>query len=1016
MNVVTELLSSSLRLRPKVIVLGECPLENGDWIHIEGYTCYANTEATKYGCAVYIANEYVHMFVVERITSQFTTLWTEGTEITMGYQRPKTKSFDPNNEWHRNSNNIVIADLNAKHTKWSAGTTDTAGNYLNKWLNERNLKVLNPFAVTHPPSSSHPTGTTIDLVIANAHLKVTTDHLIIPSSDHLAILVNAPINWRNSGDRPLRYDKAKWDMIGAELLLMDEKDTDPTSVQRQLSDITLRHTPRANPKAKAFWSKELDAQRRRVLKEVRNRPTNPQIPAMKKAYKKAIAKAKHETNARSLQEETDPECFRTVKARTTRHPIPALIRKNNTIAAEHQHIAQELQDALYEGEHRRPLISINQKPTDQLNIGNLNAAIKQSPNGAATGPDFITTRMLKLFSKTREKLFLETMNVAWTQGIPDSWKLSNTILIPKARKPTYTTAKSWRPIQLQSILAKTMERIAVQKIADLCLLGDNMHGGRKKNGTTDAIQALDTVISSRSHPHACITTLDIEGGFDHLPMEKVCQSLANNNKHLSQWVTHWAANRTTSYRFNGKSSKAFATDKGTPQGSPLSPILFLLSVRDMASTPTPNTARATTSILTYIDDFLIATTYKEKTHGQKDHQATLQALQDKGKECGYTFAATKSEHIHIKTPAKSRLEPRINNLLIQQRETLRWLGYHIDEKYNWKHHIREWTKKAMRTGYNLKALTTRYQTGGLNTWTTLRIIKGLIIPQLTYGIEVWDTKGPIREAQTVLNNIVRKAFGLETKTPLAAIYTELGIPPLLLYAKNRQTTLALRAETQGRHTNWSEKWLNASGVKQNILTALDSESGKKMIKATLLREWQNSNEKESIRYEGRPRTSYKHLKGTTREEFRDILYLRATAAWPYQDTDGKRRQCPCDRDIITPDHLMTRCGVVKNTTIPLHSAKRQRELIDWMKTWPESLRDRPTRRWNPNAGGNAQVQGAMINLPTSQPTVGPRGGKPKSRKPCDICGFLMQRDKVAQEKHARTHEPKAQGRGKKRGV
>jgi len=74
MNVVTELLSSSLKLRPKVIVLGECPLENGDWIHIEGYTCYANTEATKYGCAVYIANEYVHMFVVERITSQFTTL------------------------------------------------------------------------------------------------------------------------------------------------------------------------------------------------------------------------------------------------------------------------------------------------------------------------------------------------------------------------------------------------------------------------------------------------------------------------------------------------------------------------------------------------------------------------------------------------------------------------------------------------------------------------------------------------------------------------------------------------------------------------------------------------------------------------------------------------------------------------------------------------------------------------------------------------------------------------------
>jgi len=669
MNVVTELLSSSLKLKPNIIALGECPLENGDWIHIEGYTCYASTEAAKYGCAVYIANEYVHMFVVERITSQFTTLWTEGTEITMGYQRPKTKSFDPDNKWHRSSNNIVIADLNAKHTDWSAGTTDTAGNHLNRWLRERGLEVLNPFIITHPPSSSHPTGTTIDLVIANAHLEVTADYLIIPSSDHLAILVNVPVNWRNSADRPLRYDKAKWDMIGAELLMMNEKDTDPTSVQRQLSEITLRHTPQANPKAKAFWSEELNTQRRKVLKEVRNRPTNPRLPDMKRAYKKAIAKAKHEANARALQEETDPEWFRTVKARTTRYPIPALQRKDKTVAAEHQHIAKEFQDALYEGEHRRPLRPINQRPTDQLNIGNLNAAIKQSPNGAATGPDFITTRMLKLFSKLREKLFLETMNVAWTQGIPDSWKHSNTILIPKARKPTYTAAKSWRPIQLQSILAKTMERIAVQKIADLCLLGDNMYGGRKKNGTTGAIQALDTIISSGRHPHACITTLDIEGGFDHLPMEKVCQTLANSNKHLSQWVAHWAANRTTSYRFNGKSSKAFATDKGTPQGSPLSSILFLLSVKEMANTPTPNTARATTSILTYIDDFLIATTYKEKTNGQKDHQATLQVLQEKGKEYGYTFAAAKSEHIHIKTPTNSRLKPEVDHLPIQQRET-----------------------------------------------------------------------------------------------------------------------------------------------------------------------------------------------------------------------------------------------------------------------------------------------------------------------------------------------------------
>ena len=75
-----------------------------------------------------------------------------------------------------------------------------------------------------------------------------------------------------------------------------------------------------------------------------------------------------------------------------------------------------------------------------------------------------------------------------------------------------------------------------------------------------------------------------------------------------------------------------------------------------------------------------------------------------------------------------------------------------------------------------------------------------------------------------------------------------------------------------------------------------------------------------------------------------------------------------------------------------------------MATWPNSLKDRPTRRWKPDTT-RTQVQGATINLPTSHATVGPRGGKPKSRKKCNICGFLMQRVKTAQEKHARTHEP-----------
>jgi len=112
--------------------------------------------------------------------------------------------------------------------------------------------------------------------------------------------------------------------------------------------------------------------------------------------------------------------------------------------------------------------------------------------------------------------------------MPDSWKISSTILIvPKANKPSYTIAKSWRLIQLQLILAKTMERIITNKLTNLNLLPDNMYGGRKNYGTRDAIQALDTFVESNRNRNICITALDVEGGFDNLETSNLPVIIAN---------------------------------------------------------------------------------------------------------------------------------------------------------------------------------------------------------------------------------------------------------------------------------------------------------------------------------------------------------------------------------------------------------------------------------------------------------------------------------------------------------
>ena len=243
------------------------------------------------------------------------------------------------------------------------------------------------------------------------------------------------------------------------------------------------------------------------------------------------------------------------------------------------------------------------------------------------------------------------------------------------------------------------------------------------------------------------------------------------------------------------------------------------------------------------------------------------------------------------------------------------------------------------------------------------------------------------------------------KVPNIAIFSETGIPPLDLYTKYRHNLLALRARTLNRHTAWSNKWLHDSGIKDIIQYSFSQKQGKSWIKANMIRLWRETIEDSDLRYKGKPRTKWTHLRKVTRTQLRDIMYLRATAGWPYQDFKGNRYTCRCGRDIITPYHLMNTCADVTHTTLDLHSNKTIKELAKWIESWPAHLRRVPGSQKIPDPN-YAQVQGAAINLPTSQPTV-PRVTYRAGHKyiACDICNKPVRSTRETKDKHARTHEP-----------
>jgi len=259
------------------------------------------------------------------------------------------------------------------------------------------------------------------------------------------------------------------------------------------------------------------------------------------------------------------------------------------------------------------------------------------------------------------------------------------------------------------------------------------------------------------------------------------------------------------------------------------------------------------------------------------------------------------------------------------------------------------------------------------------------------------------------------------KTPILTIDAEIGIPSMDLYARQRHNMLALRAITLDRPTRMAQQWLANSGITNVITNAFGLKEGYASIKDNIRHLWEERIRSANIRYDGKPRAKYGHLRKLTRQQLREIISLRATSGWPYQSVDGTRRQCICDRDIITPHHLMNFCGKVSATKLSLQSNKTIGDLVNWIESWPPELRNTTKAKARDRAEYRQQVTGAAINLPTSQPSQH-RPSTParniRKREPCTICGKSVEANSVAREKHARTHLPgyvRGGGRRKKDG-
>ena len=170
---------------------------------------------------------------------------------------------------------------------------------------------------------------------------------------------------------------------------------------------------------------------------------------------------------------------------------------------------------------------------------------------------------------------------------------------------------------------------------------------------------------------------------------------------LVKWVQAFITSRTTTLVIQGHETPPFQVEAGVPQGSPLSPILFLLYTAGLYSIC--NHPWEGLSGIGFSDDInLLVYSESTETNCRKLEQVHEKLLQWAQKH-GMKFAPKKYKLIHFTRSKRFNLEASIclGGIEKAPKAEVRILGIWVDPKLRWSAH---WSKVQQKANTQIGAL------------------------------------------------------------------------------------------------------------------------------------------------------------------------------------------------------------------------------------------------------------------------------------------------------------------------
>ena len=410
--------------------------------------------------------------------------------------------------------------------------------------------------------------------------------------------------------------------------------------------------------------------------------------------------------------------------------------------------------------------SMYMTPTSILEIERL---IDKLPNKTSKGNDNISNMLLKTLKSSISKPMEIIFNRSIAEGVfPDDMKLADVIPLHKNNEKFLVT--NYRPISLLVTISKILEKIIYQRTYSfLCKteqLYQSQYGFRTGHSCESAIgELVGTIVKNKEQRKSTIGVfIDLSKAFDTLNHDMLLMKMEKYGIRgcVLEWFRSYLTNRkmrvkcTSSITGQIEYSTYHDLDYGTPQGSCLGPLLFLIYINDL------HHVVEYCSIILFADDTTLLQGHKSLKYLKWMIEEDLKHMADWFRANLLTINVNKTECVLFhssNTNSQHTIDLDFNGTLLHSREYVRFLGLWIDHSLSWRFQISNLLMKIKQNTHLLK-VGNKFLTKS----SKKLVYYAHIYSHISYGLVIWGNMLD-KSTQAKIQKCMDKCFNLITHQP-----------------------------------------------------------------------------------------------------------------------------------------------------------------------------------------------------------------------------------------------------------